>query len=185
VAEDLTSAIQPAAVKNLHPAVLPAPTPVVLHIQVLVIRQLADAAAVGLTKHHALVNKLRHKDATTCQRLAAEADFIGTLLPVLAAPAVQHQQAAEAQLQPHQVHPAAVHVRLDIIGCLTAADGVCLTAQAVQHQQQLQQPIRIRLLLQLQPNLLLRQLRLPQPNQVPLLHQQVNPHQPLVPNVNY
>lgn len=181
------------------PAVLAAPA--VLHTLVLliVVRQRADAAAVGLILARAPVSKLRHKDAIMCQLQVAEADFIGTLLPALAVRAVPlHRQAAT--LHQPQLHPAqvAAHVHQDIIGCLTMADGVCLTAQAQaadlllhlpRQQPQLLQRLLLanllrlkqRLLHQHQPNQLRLQPQLLQPNQALLLRQQVNPHQLLAP----
>lgn len=170
--------------------------PAVLHIPVLLIavRQRADAAAVGSIIARALVNKLHHKDATMCRRPAAEADFIGILLPVLAVRAVRLRlQAALHQLQLHPGQQVAAPVHQDITGCLIVAVGVCLTAQAVQaatqppiillRQRQLQLPpvnllrLKQRLLHQRQPNLPLRQPHLLQ-RLVPLRLQQVNPHQP-------
>lgn len=169
-----------------QPAVLAAPA--VLHILVLLIavRRLADAATVGLIIARALVNKLRHKDATMYQPQVAEADFIGMLLPALAVRAVRlHRQAAalhQLQLRPAQV---AAPVRQDIIGCLIMAVGVCLTPQAVADlRQQLQllllqllpvSPLRLKQPVR-QLNLLLLQLHLLQLNQALLRPQQVNPH---------
>lgn len=150
----------------------------------LAILLLGDAEAVGLILALALVNKLHRKDVTMCQRQAAEADFIGTLLLALAVQAVQrHRQAGLRQLQLHPDQPAA-HVRQDIIGCLTAADGVCLTEQATDQPQQPLRQLRIlRPLLQPRPSLLLLQLKhqrnlllRQQPNPVPLRPQPVSPY---------
>lgn len=166
------------------PAVLAAPAVPHILVLLIVVRQRADAAAVGLILARALVSKPHHKDATMCQLQVAEADFIGTLLLALAVRAVRLRRQAAALHQP-QLHPAqvAAHVRQDIIGCLIMADGVCLTAQA--QAADLHQQLHL-LLLQLLPVNLLRlkqqvQLHLLQPNQAPLLRQQVNPHQLLAP----
>lgn len=216
VAEELTWTIQPAAVNILRiMALLVAPAD--LHLRALIaVLRLEDAAAVGLTVVHALVKLLHRKDVTMCLHPAAEADFIGMLLPVPAvspaaapilrlpvAPASNQvllvpiitgliREPAPADHLPQVVgrhqprlqlaaRQAAAHVRRDTIGCLTMADGACLTVQpaAVQltpqhlrlpHQHQLQL-LSLRLLKhQLQLHLL-QQLK-----PVLLRHPQANPH---------
>ena len=155
----------------------------------VVLRHPGDAEAVGLIMVHALANKPHHRDATMCQLQVAEADFIGILLPALAVRVVHHQVALR-QLQLHQAQQAADHVRQDIIGCLTVADGACLTeqpavAQPVRqlqhthllHQHPQQHQPRLRLLKHQQAQLLHLPQQLPQqPNQALLLHPQVNPY---------
>lgn len=164
---------------------------------------MADAAAAGLITVRVLANKPPHKDATMFQPQVVEVDFIGILLPALAAKVArlhrQHHQVPPHQLQPHPAEPVAARVRQDIIGCLTMAAGVCLTAQAPQAADLRQHLLQLRLL---PPNLLLlrlkqrllhrRQLNLPlrrqphllQPKPVLLLHPQANPRQPPVLNEN-
>ena len=164
-------------------------TPVDLHILVLAVLHPEGVAAVGLTAVPAPVNNLPHKVVTTS--LLQAADQGGTLI-LACAPAVRIPKVAlplreglpAGHLQ--EVHRQA-HVHQVTTGCLTMADGACPTVQVAQAADLLQQLQLLQSLLQLkqqrQLNLLLRQLHL-QPNQVPLLPLQVNPHQPLVLNPN-
>lgn len=162
---------------------------VLLRVLLIAARHLEDAAVVGLTIALVLASKPHRKDATMCQRQAAGPDFIGMLLP---APAVRvahlHlQQEALCQRRPQ----AEAHVHQAITGCLIAAVGVCLTAQAQAVQAARVDPhqhllLHSLLLLRLKHQLsqLLHQPHLPQPNQVPLLLQQANPYpRPQIPNL--
>lgn len=145
---------------------------------------LADAEAVGLITVHAPVKPLLHRGVTMFQLQVAEADFIGILLPALAAKADhlhrQHHQAVPHQLQPPlPAEPVVALVRQAIIGCLTMAVGVCLMVLVVAGLPQLAQrllpvnPLPLRLKQQHLLNLLLPQRQLQ--NLALLLPQQVNP----------
>ncbi|OGH33194.1 MAG: hypothetical protein A2953_02945 [Candidatus Levybacteria bacterium RIFCSPLOWO2_01_FULL_36_54] len=128
----------------------------------------------------ALVRQLHRKGVTTCPRQAAEAGFIGTLLP---APAVHRVQAHPRQLgQPQHLAGEAVaaHVHLDITGCLIMAVGVCPMVQlavavVALHQPHLLQPLQLQNLLL--PRVALQNLLRPQQH-LSQSHLQLNPNQP-------
>lgn len=127
----------------------------------------ADVEAAGGTMPPAHANKPHQKDATTSRLQAAEADFIGTLVLVHAAPQPPHP--AVLQLPEEVLRLQAAHARQAITGCLTMAAGACPTAQAAEARPRLHQARHRHLLQRPSHHLHLPQVQL-RPN--PLRHHQ-------------